>query len=415
MMKNSIRILYLHQFFIPPNASGGTRSYEFARRLIDAGHDVTMVTSSAYLPEQFQGRPERIFCADISDIPATVIDIPYSNEMGFADRIKAFIGFAFHASSIAMKHRADVIFATSTPLTIAIPGMLGRWWQRIPMVFEVRDLWPEIPIAVGAIRNPIIIWATRWLERAAYQSSAHVVALSPGMKEGVTRSGYPSEKVHVLPNSCDVDSFSVSSAEGEAFRNQFDWLAARPLVVYAGTIGKINGVGYLVQLAYEAMKLDPEVRFLIIGRGGNEEECVRQLAMQLGVLDKNFFMIPPLAKNKMPAALSAADLATSTVIDVAELQHNSANKFFDALASGTPIAINHGGWQADLLEKYGAGIVLHPTDVKSAAQAVIEFLRDSTRRQQAASAAFDLAREHFSRDDMAEKLEEILHNAVYES
>jgi glycosyltransferase involved in cell wall biosynthesis len=112
------------------------------------------------------------------------------------------------------------------------------------MVFEVRDLWPELPIAVGALKNPVLKKAAKWLELFAYKNADHVVALSPGMADGVIKSGYPPGGVHVIPNSCDIDFFQVSENKGQNFLNNHPELQGGPLVLYAGTLGLINGVGY---------------------------------------------------------------------------------------------------------------------------------------------------------------------------
>lgn len=366
------------------------------------------------MPDEFRKQSQRIFDAKIANIDATIINIQYSSEMGFASRILSFILFAFFASLVAIRQNANVIYATSTPLSIAIPAIVGKLWNRVPMVFEVRDLWPDIPIAIGAIRNPLLIWSARLLEQMAYKHSARVIALSPGMKQGIVRAGYPSEQVHVLPNSCDVELFSVSTDAGVQFRSSFEWLGDRPLVVYAGSIGLINGVGYLAHLAHRVYKIAPEVRFLIIGRGGYEEKNVHALAEELGVLNINFFMIPQIPKNQMPAALSAATISTSVVINCPALYNNSANKFFDSLASGTPIAINHEGWQADLLRESGAGIVLHPTDYDMAAEGLLTFLNSDAQLRKSSLSALSLAKNQYDRNSMAHKLETILSEVVDE-
>ncbi len=210
-----MRILYLHQYFCPPQSSGGTRSYEFARRLIASGHEVCMITSSAFLPSC--GQAPRVSHQDIAGVPAIVIHVPYSNALPFGQRIRAFFQFAWYASREAIRQKADVVLATSTPLTIAIPGLLARLRHRIPMVFEVRDLWPELPIAVGALKNPLAKTGARWLEWIAYHSSAHIIALSPGMAEGVIRRGIPSNRVTVIPNSCDLDLFDVTPEQGDRY------------------------------------------------------------------------------------------------------------------------------------------------------------------------------------------------------
>ena len=397
-----MRILYLHQYFALLQSPTGTRSYEFARRLIAAGHDVHILTSSAMLPEAYQ-HGEDIEDVVIDDIPVRVICVPYSNEMSFAERIRAFIGFAFRASIEATQMKTDLIFATSTPLTIGIPAMIGQLWQRVPMVFEVRDLWPELPIAIGVLKNPFLIWLASALEWIIYHMATHVVALSPGMAAGVQRRGIAPERITVIPNSCDVDIFDVPSSEGDEVRAQLGLQDGQPLVVYTGTFGMINGVSYLIDLAAEMCAIDPQMRFLLVGKGAMYEDVITR-AQELGVLDKTLFVWNPVPKQEIPGILAAATVATSLFLPIEAMWNNSANKFFDALAAGKPIAINYRGWQAELLEGTGAGIVLDSIDKHAAAQALADFANDQARLQAAHSAAHQLAYDRFQRDLMAEKL-----------
>ena len=406
-----MRILYLHQYFNTPRMAGGTRSYEMARRFAAQGHDVQMITSAR--SPNVSGRGSGWFETDEDGIHVHWYPVPYSNAMGFTQRIRAFLAFAVHAARRAADLGGDVIFATSTPLTIALPGLYARRRVGRPMVLEVRDLWPEMPIAVGALRGWPMVAAARTLERTAYSRSARVVALSPGMRDGVIRSGYPAERVHVIPNSADLDLFDVPEQSGEAFRAGLPWLGSRPLVVYTGTLGRLNGVTYLARIAAAVARTAPEVRFLVVGDGLEEPE-VRRVAAELGVLDRSFFMIGRTSKEQMPAVLSAADVATSLFIDLPEMWYNSANKFFDALAAGRPLMINYRGWQADLLESTGAGIAVPAADPEAAAPLLLGFLGDRSRLERARAEARTLARERFSRDSLARDLEGVLLQAAGE-
>lgn len=403
----TMKIVYLHQYFKTPAEAGGCRSYEFARRLAERGHQVDMVTSIRDPKVDEHGWQE----CSVDGIRVHAIPVPYANAMPYKQRIVAFLRFAYRAARRGALLSPDVVFATSTPLTIALPGVYAARRRRVPMVFEVRDLWPELPVAVGALNGRLPVAAARWLERFAYRNSERIVALSPGMKDGILRSGYPRERIHVIPNCADLDLFDVPLSVGEAFRAQLDWLHDRPLVVYAGTIGLINGVDYLVRLAAVVREMDPDVRFLVIGKG-KREQYVRELAGELGILGKSLFLMAPIPRLEMPKVLSAADIATSVVIDLPELWMNSANKFFDALASGTPVAINHGGWQADLLDEAAAGIVLDVQDLQRSAQQLVQALHDLGWLERAGSAARRLAEERFSRDALAEELEDVLLEAT---
>ena len=397
-----MRIIYLHQYFVTPDMAGGTRSFEMARRLVHAGHEVHVVTTWSK-PTEKRGWYE----TDESGIKVHWLPVPYSNAMSYRDRIMAFMRFAFSSANKAASLNGDVIFATSTPLTIALPGIYASLWKRIPMVFEVRDLWPELPIVVGALRNPVSKGLARFLEWLAYHCSAHVVALSPGMAEGVMRRGIPASRITVIPNSCDLELFDVPATYGDAFRAKHEWLGERPLVVYAGTMGLINGVAYFVKLAKRVSEFDPEIRFLVVGKG-KEERKVKETAESLGVLNKNIFMIPQIPKREMPYVLSAATFGTSLFINLKEMWPNSANKFFDSLAAGKPIAINHEGWQADIIRRTGAGLVLDPVDIDKSAELLLQAIKNREWLEKAGRAARKLAREEFSRDELAKRLENVL-------
>jgi len=339
------------------------------------------------------------------------LPVPYSNHMSYSERMRAFVRFAWQAARKAASIPADVVFATSTPLTIALPGVYAARKQKVPMVFEVRDLWPDVPIAMGALPNRVMRIGAKRLEDFAYRRSNRIVALSPGMKEGVVSSGVPPERVAVIPNSSDLELFDPATADRQLFREAHPELGKGPLVVYGGTMGRVNGVGYLARIASAAKQHGSTIQFVVVGRGAEEEE-VRKIASDEGVLGVNFHLYPPLPKKEMPNLLAAADVSVSLVINVEALWANSANKFFDALASGTPMAINHGGWQAELLRDTGAGLVLPPDAPEEAAARLEAFLSDREGLQGAGEAARELARSRFSRDDLAVQLERVLQDAV---
>lgn len=387
-----MRIIYIHQYFVTPSMPGGTRSYEQARRLVELGHDVHVLTTTTTEVSSLAWRTTIEGGIHVHWLP-----VPYSNHMSFRRRIWAFSQFAILASFKAVRLGGDVIFATSTPLTVAIPGMVAARLRRARFVFEVRDLWPEQPIEAGALRNPLAIWLAFALARAAYRAAAHVIALSQGMADGVAAQGCPVAKISVVPNASDLDLFADADQRGREFRSANAWLKNRPLVVYAGAFGLVNGVSYLVRVAAEMARIDPEVRFLLVG-GGAEVGLVRSLAEDLGVLGKSLFIRPEVIKTEVPAILGAATFATSVVVPLERMSANSANKFFDALAAGAPIAINHGGWQADLLRETGAGLVLDPLDVAKAAVHLAGHIRDQAWLAKARCASHELARTRFSRD-----------------
>lgn len=388
-----MRIVYIYQYFTTRSMAGGTRAFEQARRLVDRGHEVHVVTSDTRAR-----RPSGSWYTTLENgIRVHWLPAPYDNTMSYRRRIWTFLQFAICAAARARRLRGDVVFASSTPLTIAVPGLTACALRRTRFVFEVRDLWPEVPIAMGALRSPVTRLMAFALAKAAYQRADHVVALSPDMAEGVLAYGVPAERISVVPNAADLDLFVPDADSVRAFRHARPWLEERPLVVYVGTFGRVNDVGYLARLAAEVAGIAPDVRFLLVG-DGVELPSVTRLASQLGVLGTNFFIEPSVPKGEVPTILGAATLATSTTADVPALAANSANKFFDALAAGRPQAINYGGWQAKILRESGAGTVLDPHDIALAAKELTTRIHDQEWLSRAGAAARELAVERFARD-----------------
>ncbi len=399
-----MRIVYLHQYFTTPNMVGGTRSYEMARRLVRWGHEVHMVTSD------YCGHSRRWVQTEEDGIHVHWAPVRYSNQMGFKRRIVAFLRFAILAARRAARLPGDLIFATSTPLTIALPGVYAARRKSIPMVFEVRDLWPEMPILFGALRSRPAIAAARWLERFAYRNARHIVALGEGLAAGVRAAGYPEDRITIIPNGCDLKMFRVPQQAGHDFRRRYPWLGDRPLVVYTGTLGKANGVDYLARLAAAVHKRDSEVRFLVVG-SGREEDKVRATAEELRVLNRNLFMHAPLPKNRMPAVLSAADIAIVTIANYPWNFTEASNKALDAFAAGRPVAINHQRGIAEIIRQTGSGLVLRD-DLESAAGQLIRAIRSPQWCSRARAAAARLAEERFDRDVLASTLESVLKSVL---
>lgn len=406
-----MKILYLHQYFATPESNAGTRSYEMAKRLVSKGHKVTFITSSAFLSDNYKlkkGWNE----IEIDKIKLHVLHLPYSNKDSYLKRIMKFVSFSIRASLKSLTIKSDVVFATSTPLTIAIPAVFYSKVKKIPMVFEVRDLWPELPVAIGAIKNPIIIKSAEMLEKFAYNNASHLIGLSPGMCDGIIRQGIDKSKVTLATNSCDTDLFDVDLSIGLKYKeNNLKFVGNRKIITYTGTFGAINDVKYIVDLAKASQENDYNLCFIAIGDGIQKNEIIRY-SENLGVLNNNLYILDPVPKNEIVELLSAADLSLSLFGPIKEMWHNSANKLFDALASQTPIAINYEGWQKDLILESKCGLVLPSLDFKLAAKSLNDFIFDEEIYQLAKNSCHDLSYNKYSRDIMADRLEHALVEVV---
>lgn len=398
-----MKILYIHQYFNTLDSIGGTRSYEFSRRFVNKGNIVNIITTDRNTNDKrYSGWKIR----NIDGIFVHSIFIPYSNEMSYFQRVMAFIKFLLLSIPYILKIEADIVFSTSTPLTVGIPGIIIKKIKKIPFIFEVRDMWPDIPIVIGAIRNPLMKRVLISLEKKIYKTADIIIALSIDMKKQIVKKGVSKEKIKVITNSADLELFNKSLFLHSRFRSTYDWLQNRPLVIYCGALGKINGLDYFIRLAEVTIAVDDDIRFIIIGEGLEKENLLKG-ALNRKVLNKNLFFLEPVNKREIAEIFCTAQLSLSIVSNIPELWANSANKFFDTLAAGIPIGINYLGWQADVIEKEKVGLLLDPNSPFEAAVLLVKHLRDKKWLDETGARARALAERDYSRDKLFNTLEYI--------
>lgn len=360
-----MKILYIHQYFITPNEPGGTRSYWLAKELIESGHEVIMITSST----KFDAN---LTISDIEGIKVYYIKENYDQSMSIIRRLWAFISFSIKSIKISFKIKnVDVVFATSTPLTVGIPALFLKFLKKIPYIFEVRDLWPEVPIQMGAIKNPILIFCAKTLEKIIYKNANHVIALSPGMADGVAKY-VPRKKVTMIPNMSKIDEFWPRNLN-------FDLMSELGLdeksfkVVHFGSLGLANGVESIIQSA-KLLRNNSEIDFLFIGGGATEkrlkEEC------ELNELSNVKFL------GKFPMKVTSeivnfCHVSIVSFLDIPILYTNSPNKLFDSLSAGKPIIVNSAGWTKDLVEENRCGYYVNPKDPTDLVSKIL-FLKDNS-------------------------------------
>lgn len=406
-----MRILYIHQYFAMPASSGGTRSYDLATQFVKAGHKVVVVTTSSFLRQYTFTDTWTVMEED--GIELHVLNLEYSNKMGFAKRALTFMKFVVKSTFRVLKLKGDVVLATSTPITIALPAMIKRSLHKVPFIFEVRDVWPEVPVAMGIINNKILVKLLNRFEKRIYKKAAHIVPLSDDMKKSIEqRTAIPVRKISVIPNISEVVRFGKYDA-GKSILSGLLGYTPQKTVLYAGTLGMVNGLKYLVDLAVYMRKLDDTVVFVVFG-DGMEKTQLLQYAAEQGVLNTNLWFFDPVPKSQLAQLYYECTIASSFVIPVPELWANSANKFFDCLAAGRPVLINHRGWQADVIEQENVGFVMHydAADMPVEARRFAEYINDKALLQQQQVKAKMLAQQRYSLDIAAGTYLKILDNVV---
>ncbi len=407
-----MRILYIHQFFATRESDLGLiRSYEFSRRWAEEGHEVTVITSDSRLPDSFS--KHTFSQGTIDGIEVRAVRVSYSNYMSYLRRIWSFALFTFGATWLALRSpRPDVVFATSTPLTVGIPGLAAAALRRVPFVFEVRDLWPEAAIQMGAFsRTGLLGRFAKSLERFLYRHSSQVIALSPGMAEGVLQEGVAPDRVHMIPNSADLDMFRPSDKD-PAFTAKYG-LEQKFVVGYAGAIGPTNAVELQVPEAARILleRGRDDIVFVIAGDG--KRLPVLQAEKERLSLD-NLLLVGSLPKRDVPILTRSSDVLMTLFANVPILATNSPNKFFDALASGRPVIVNQPGWTRDLLEENDAGIGVPAGDGAAMADAIMRLADDRALTERLGHNARTLAEARFSRNDLAAQALTVLRAAAHD-
>ena len=383
-----------------------TRSYEMAIRLAKKGHDVHIISSK---------RDAKTFSKEWEienkeGITVHWINTPYSNHMSFYNRMKSFFYYAYYSSKKGISLGGDLVFASSTPLTVALPAVKIKKKLKVNMVFEVRDLWPQIPIALGIIKNPLIKFFSKILERYAYKNSTKIIGLSEGMCDGIIQTGYKKDSVFNIPNGCDIEFFQKKEQGNFQLKKNF-LNDGDSLVLYSGTLGLINGVDYLVDVAEKIWSKNSKVKFLVIGDGKMREEIIMK-AKKSGVYNKNILCIQQIPKNDMPSIMKLATVSTSLFIPLKEMENNSANKFFDSLAAGKPIVINYGGWQEKIIKKYNVGLRIN-SNPELGSNELLKLLNNQKQIEKMGKNALSTAKLKFSRENLSEEFISILENSIH--
>jgi glycosyltransferase involved in cell wall biosynthesis len=296
----------------------------------------------------------------------------------------------------------DVVYATSTPLTVGIPAMLLKWIKGVPFLFEVRDQWPKIPIEMGLIRNQVLARLLLWLERVIYRQSAAIVSLSPGMANGVRSVSGSRKEIAVIPNCSDVDVFR-SDTDGSAIRNVRGW-GEKLVLLHFGAMGKANGLEFIIDAA-KRLAGHKDIHFALAGEGGEKALLVHKVKQERL---QNVEILPSVAKTELPKLVAACDVSIVIFAGYPVLEHNSANKFFDSLAAGKPVLLNYSGWQARLLEENDAGFGCQLCNLDQFVEKVLYFSSHWERLVEMGQNARRLAEEKFDRDKLAQQALEVV-------
>ena len=406
-----MKIIYFAEHFgVPKNTSGGDRPYQQPKRLVERGHSVTVVCGGGLnsVPGLNKNK-NNTYSGMVDGIKVIQIPTPYSNSDGLFKRAKTFLKFSLKASRIALKEDYDLLFATSTPLTDGLPGIMAKWFRKKKFVFEIRDLWPELPKALG-LKNPILLWGMSVLEKRSYHAADACVGLSPGICEGIRRRSQKGKRIVMIPNSCDRSMFEVQRSKEYKIQGVSD---SDVVAMFAGAHGMANGLHAILDAASILKeKGNNNVKIVFLGNGKVKQELIERA--QRDKLD-NCIFLDSVPKSEMPQIMSRADIGLMVLANIPAFYYGtSPNKFFDYISAALPVINNYPGWIADMINENKCGIAIEPENPVAFAEAIEKLASNSDMRAEYGANGRVLAKKEFDREMLLDKFVDFIEDIAKE-
>ena len=405
-----MNVLYFDPKFATLRRNAPTRAYSFARYLVEQGDRVTVVGLDRRSTEPGRASPPRGRLVDretVDGIDVIWVGIPYAQRFSKWKRLLSYGGYTLAATLAAARvPKPDVVLASSTPLTVGLNGLAYARARRIPFVFEIQDVWPDVPIELGFLTNRVEIAAAEWLERTLYRAAERVVVCSESAGELLERKGVPAEKIVLVPNLAETELFGSAEPNPGYFEEL--GLDGRFVALYTGAMGKANGLDQLVDAARTLHERGNERIGIVALGNGSERPWLEQQAAGL----PNLFVPPPVARDELARIVRAAGATITLYAPYKILETGSPNKLFDSLAAGKPFVVNTDGWLRRVAEENRAGLYVPASDGPALADALVSLAEDPELAAELGRNGRALAEREFARDLLAERLRQTLRAVV---
>ena len=405
-----MRIVFFTHYYPPEVNAPASRISEHCRAWVKAGHNVTVVTSAPSHPLGivYPGYKNKLFQREVIDgvIVMRVWTYLAANQ-DFGLRTLNYLSFLL-SSAMALLHirRPDVFISTSPQFFCGLSGLIAKTLRRVPWVLEVRDLWPESIVTVGAMREGAIIRLLEGLERLSYRQADHVVAVTQSFVSHIAARCQGPEKISVVKNGADL-SFFVRGQDGATVKRRFG-LEGRFVAAYVGTHGMAHGLDTVLEAA-QLLRNDTRIGFLMVGDGA---ERARLEARRQKLKLDNVHFACQLPKSEMPAIWAATDASMVLLRKSDTFTKVLPSKLFEAMAMECPVVLGVEGEARELLEDAGAGIAIAPQNAEELAAAVVRLAEDADFARQLGQQGSAYVRAHHDRAVLAASYLDILEGVI---
>ncbi len=401
-----MKILLLHQYFLEDNEAGGSRWNEMTRMWSESGHDITVVAGMMHY-NSFEKKEEyknRYFVKKIvRNITIWRTHVSESYNSNFIGRLWAYFSFVFSSLwclLFKVKGNHDVIVITSPPLFISISAIIYSKFKRVPIVFEIRDLWPESAIDTGVVTNKLIIKLAYWLEKISYKNATLINVLTPAFRDAlISKKNIKSDKIIYVPNASDfeISDKLVQANDSGDLRDKYN-LHDKFIITYVGAHGVANCLGQVLDTA--KLLVNTNVVFVLVGNGMEKPMLVKRA--QDENID-NVLFIDSVPKNEVIKYILSSDMGTSVLKNVDTFKTVYSNKTFDYFACKKPVLMLIDGVSRELVETARAGSFVEPENPVAFANKIKEYLLDRSRIIIEGENGYNYAKANFDRKVLSEK------------
>lgn len=405
-----MRILFFSHYFPPEGNAPASRTYENCKRWVEAGHDVTVVTCAPNCPDGvlYDGYKNRLRQRETIDgIEVVRVWTYIAANKGTFRRILNYISYMVSALFFSMfLKKPDITIATSPQFFNGWAGVLAGRLRRVPFILEIRDIWPESIVAVGAMQNKRAVRFLEWLEIKLYAAATHIVTVGEGYRQRLLEKGVEPERISIVMNGVDRATFFPRDPDADLIKKHN--LQGKYVVSYIGTIGMACGLEVVLEAARKLKEDNRDhIVFLIVGGGAVREE-LEEKARQMNL--DNVLFTGRQDKSLMPNYLSVTDVCFVHLRKTDLFTTVMPSKIFEAAGLAKPIILGVQGFAAQLVQKAGAGICIEPDDPGALLEALDDLVSHPEKAAALGRAGFENIAQKYDRDQYAADYLEILQN-----
>ena len=407
-----MRVVFFSHYFSPEGNAPASRTYEHCKRWAEAGHQITVITCAPNVPDGvvYEGYQNRIWPQreTIDGVDVIRVWTYLAANSGNTKRILNYVSYMVSAvlCFLFFCRRPNLIIATSPQFFCGWAGTIASWLKWCPFILEIRDIWPESIVTVGALeKTSLLVRVLEVLEKWMYRSANHIVTVGNGYRDNILSKVDVADRISVVTNGVDLDAFSPQEPS-ETFRKEHG-LEDRFVCSYVGTIGMAHGLGVVVRAAKMLKSLGREdFVFCLVGDGAHRERLETDvLESNLGEMIRFTGRLP---KAEMPMVLASSDCLLIHLKKTDLFATVIPSKIFEAMAMERPLIMGVQGESADIVKDSGAGIGMESDNEQQLVDAVLKLKDDDDLRDRLCVNGRKFVGQHFTRDSLAKKMLDVM-------